>query len=80
MPQLSNLVAVTRYIAGSSAGRGVSAYQRLNLGANEKAYGRDAKTSNRTWQIRPAGIIGGPRKTWPWRNCEPTSQPKGREW
>jgi hypothetical protein len=19
----------------------------------------------------------GPRRTWPWRNCEPTSQPKG---
>jgi hypothetical protein len=59
----------------------VGAYtnQRLNLVANGKAYGRAAKASNRTWEIRPSGIIGGPRKTWPWRNCEPNSQPKGRE-
>src|ERR1700694_5244935 len=39
-----------------------------------------AKASNRTRESRPSGIIGGPRKTWPWRNCEPTSQPKGRDW
>jgi hypothetical protein len=31
---------------------GAYAYQRLNLVANAKAYGRDAKTSNRTWEIR----------------------------
>jgi len=24
-----------------------------------KAYGRDIKASNRTWEIRPSGIIGG---------------------
>jgi hypothetical protein len=50
---------------------GAYANQRLNLVANGKAYGRDAETSNRTWEIRPSGIIGGPRETWPWRNCEP---------
>jgi hypothetical protein len=44
--------------------------------AKGKAHGRDIKASNRTWEIRPSGIIGGPRKTWPGRNCEPTSQPK----
>ena len=29
------------------------------LEANGKAYGRDAKTSNRTWEVRPSFIIGG---------------------
>jgi len=61
-------------------GDGAYANQRLNLVANGKAHGRNAKASNRTREIRPSGIIGGPRKTWPWRNCEPTSQPKGRDW
>ena len=59
---------------------GAYANQRLNLGANGKAHGRKAKASNRTREIRPSGIIGGPRKTWLWRNCEPTSHPKGRDW
>jgi len=45
-----------------------------------KAQGRKAKTSNRTWEIRPYGIIGGPRETWSWRKCEPTLQPKGQGW
>src|ERR1700730_9720629 len=52
---------------------GAYANQRLNLAAKGKAHGRDAKTSNRTWEIRPSGILGGPRRTWPWRNCEPIS-------
>jgi hypothetical protein len=30
---------------------------------NLAAPGGDAKTSNRTWEIRPSGIIGGPPKT-----------------
>jgi hypothetical protein len=38
---------------------GAYANQRLNLAANGKACGRHAKTSNRTWEIRPSGIIGG---------------------
>jgi hypothetical protein len=44
----------------------VGAYvqQRLNLVANGKAHGRNAKASNRTWEIRPSGIIGGPSKTY----------------
>src|SRR5438105_7691100 len=28
-----------------------------------KAHGRQAKVSNRTWENRPSGIIGGPRET-----------------
>jgi len=31
---------------------GAYANQRLNFAANGKAYGRNAKTSNRTWEIR----------------------------
>jgi len=34
------------------------AYQRLTLGADGKAHHRKAKTSNRTWGIRPSGMIG----------------------
>ena len=37
-----------------------------------------AEAPNRTWEIRPSGIIGGPPETWPWWKCEPASQPKGR--
>src|SRR5215469_13033232 len=59
---------------------GAYANQRLNLVAHGKAHQRKAKTSNRTSEIRPSGMIGGPRKTWPGRNCEPISQPKGRDW
>jgi hypothetical protein len=36
---------------------GAYAHQRLNLVAHGKAYGRDAKTSNRTWEIRPSGSV-----------------------
>jgi len=49
---------------------GADANQRLNLAANGKTHGRDAKASNRTWEIRPSGIIRRPRRTWPWRNSE----------
>ena len=38
---------------------GAYANQGLNLVANGKAHGRETKTSNRTWEIRPSGIIGG---------------------
>jgi hypothetical protein len=38
---------------------GAYAYQRLNLATKGKAPGRDTKASNRTWEIRPSGIIGG---------------------
>ena len=41
----------------------VYANQRLSLGEEGKAYGGKAKTSNRTGEIPPSGIIGGPRKT-----------------
>ena len=47
------------------ANHGVRVYanQRLSLGKEGKAYGGQAKTSNRTGEIPPSGIIGGPRKT-----------------
>ena len=38
---------------------GAYAYQRLTLVADGKAHSRQAKTSNRTWEIRPSGMIGG---------------------
>jgi hypothetical protein len=56
------------------------ANQRLNLTKLGRAQGRKAKTPNRTWEIRPYGIIGGPRETRSWRKCEPTLQPKGPGW
>src|SRR6516164_10961499 len=42
---------------------GAYAHQRLNLGTKGKAHRRNAKASNRTWEIPPSGIIGGPRET-----------------
>jgi len=42
---------------------GEYAYQRLNLVTMRKAQKRKVKTSNRTREIRPSGIIGGPRET-----------------
>ena len=38
---------------------GAYAHQRLNLVGDGKAHRRNAKASNRTWEIRPYGIIGG---------------------
>ncbi len=58
---------------------GAYANQRLNLGANGKAYGRKAKTLNRTREILPSGIIGGLRETSPGWNCEPALQSKEQE-
>ena len=40
-------------------------HQHLNLTSPGKVRGRKAKASNRTWEIRPSGIIGGPPETWP---------------
>ncbi len=65
---------------GQTAEVGAYAIQRLNPCQAGKAHGRKARASNRTQESRPSGIIGGPRETWPWWNCEPTSQPKGRGW
>jgi len=42
---------------------GAYVHQRLNLVTDGKAYRRNAKASNRTWEIPPSGIIGGPRET-----------------
>src|SRR5260370_42322441 len=43
-----------------------------------KVHRRNATVPNRTWENRPSGIIGGPRETQPWWNCEPALQPKGQ--
>ncbi len=43
---------------------GAHAYQRLTPREAGKAHGREAKVSNRTWENRLSGIIGGPRETW----------------
>ena len=44
---------------------GVYVHQPLNFISLGKVPGRKAKASNRTWEIRPSGIIGGPPETWP---------------
>ena len=46
---------------GQTTEDGVYANQRLSLAEGGKAYGRKAKISNRTGEIPPSGIIGGPR-------------------
>ena len=51
---------------GQTTEDGAYANQRLSLAADGKAHRRQAKVSNRTWEIRPSGIIGGPPETWPW--------------
>jgi hypothetical protein len=63
---------------GQTTEVGAYANQRLNLAQAGKAYGRNAMVPNRTWENRPSGIIGGPRETQPWWNCEPALQPKGQ--
>src|ERR1700692_2916009 len=55
---------------------GAYVHQRLNLVANGKAHGRNAKASNRTWEIRPSGIIGGLRKRSHGGNENPTRNRK----
>jgi hypothetical protein len=51
---------------GQTTKVGADAYQRLDFDESGKVHGRNARVSNRTWEIRPSGIIGGPRETWPW--------------
>ena len=41
---------------------GAYAYQCLNFVLKGQAYARNAEASNRTWEIRPYGIIGGLRE------------------
>ena len=43
---------------------GAYANQRLTPAAAGKTHGGQAKVPNRTREIRPSGIIGGPRETW----------------
>ena len=42
---------------------GAYVHQHLSFISFGKVHGRKAKASNRTREIRPSGIIGGPRKT-----------------
>ena len=49
----------------------------LKFGSGDGRSAREARVSNRTREIRPSGIIGGPGETRPWWKCEPNSQPKG---
>jgi hypothetical protein len=51
---------------GQTTEEGVYANQRFSLSEDGQAYGGKAKVSNRTREIRPSGIIGGPPETWPW--------------
>jgi hypothetical protein len=41
---------------------GAYAYQRFNFVMTGQAHERNAEASNRTWEIRPYGIIGGLRE------------------
>ena len=50
---------------GQTTEVGVHANQRLSLAEAGKAHGGKAKVSNRTREIWPSGIIGGPRETGP---------------
>ena len=58
---------------------GAYVHQRLNLVGDGKVHRRQAKASNRTWEIRPYGIIGGLRETSPGWNCEPALPSKEQE-
>ena len=48
---------------GQTSEVGVYANQRFGPAEAGKAHGGQTKVSNRTWEIRPSGIIGGPRET-----------------
>jgi hypothetical protein len=48
---------------GKPRRKGVYANQRFSVTEGGKVYGRKAKVSNRTGEIPPSGIIGGPRET-----------------
>jgi hypothetical protein len=62
------------------ANHGVRVYanQRLSLGEEGKAYGGKAKTSNRTEEIPPSGIIGGHGKRRHGGNENPSCNRKSR--
>src|SRR5215813_12596352 len=62
------------------ANHGVRVYanQRLSLGEEGKAYGGKAKTSNRTGEIPPSGIIGGHGKRRHGGNENPSCNRKSR--
>jgi len=46
-------------VSANSSTDGAHAHQRLNLGTEGKARGRNTKASNRTREIQSSGIIGG---------------------
>jgi hypothetical protein len=47
---------------------GAHVHQHFNFISFGKVHGRKAKASNRTGEIPPSGIIGGPPESWPWWN------------
>ena len=46
--------------------RGAYVLQHLNLSPSGKVHGKQARASNRTWEIWLSGLIGGPPESWPW--------------
>jgi len=56
---------------------GVNASERLSFTVSERPRG-ESQGQNRNREIRPSGIVGGPRETWLWWDCEPVSQSKER--
>jgi hypothetical protein len=48
---------------GKPGKRGAYMNQRFNFFLTWEDPRRKAKVSNRTWETRPSGIIGGPRET-----------------
>jgi hypothetical protein len=51
---------------GKPGAKGAYTNQRFILSELGKAHQEIARVSNRTWVIRPSGIIGGLRNRWPW--------------
>ena len=52
----------------------------LKLQASRKGLLGKSQGENRNREIRPSGIVGGPRETWSWWECDPASQSKERGW
>jgi len=53
--------------------------QRFNFLLTWEGSWKKAKVSNRTWETRPSGIIGGRGKRSHGGNCEPVLQSKEQE-
>jgi hypothetical protein len=49
----------------------------VSAGINRHGVTNERVVKKRIANHLPFGLIGEPRKTWPWWNREPTSEPKG---